>query len=141
MDKKQYVVFGLIIVALCVVSSFLGWVAGRFRERQIIDEYALVSIASRLQVVADWENIREYVYCDVLLLGDKWSKIETKLAQVGPFTRYDTTNFSYTTINFDEYFTGVHVGDLYLVFDEEDRLDEILRLTNFGDTISPYECP
>jgi hypothetical protein len=139
--KLKYLI---IIVGVALVTALLataaGIAVGRIWERSIVERYELEAIANRLQVEADWEIVRSYVYCNILVLGSGRVDIEEQLQRVGPYHARRDSLHPYFTVSFDNYFARLALGDLYLAYDESDRLVEKMRWAGIGETM-PLNCP
>ncbi len=140
MNTRSIVTVSAAVLVSCAVFLPSGVAAGRLWQRAIDDQHTLEAVAKRLSVTPDWEMVANYAYCDLLPLGITKQEIENTLVLVGPYQWQKDSLHPYYTVYFDDYFTRTALGDLYLVFDSNDRLTEKLKWIGLGET-TPINCP
>jgi hypothetical protein len=80
-----------------------------------------------------------HVYCDVLEIGAERGDVETRLLQVGSFTKMENLTYSYITIAFDDPFIRAELADLTLGFDKNGQLGGKFKGTPLSQVA--IECP
>lgn len=80
MSKTYKVIF--LIIAFCFCFG-TGTIAGRIWEYKYLSNMEAIKIAERVGINPTWSDIRQYVYCKVLKIGESRANIETELGKVG----------------------------------------------------------
>jgi hypothetical protein len=101
-------------------------------------ESVLSEVASRLNVKADWDMVRYWVYCDAMNAGTQRPLVESNLERVGKFRKngkkgYDEGRkiFSERYV-FEDQFIYEQLGDLRALYDAQDILTARWRTEQDG---------
>jgi uncharacterized protein YneF (UPF0154 family) len=129
-----YSFFWIISLIVCLIA---GIISGRIWQYSLDQEYALSSLAERLEVDNDPQIIRNKVHCHLLEMGASKSSIEKTLNNIGMYQEYDAWNGS-TLIAFDDYFTRLTIDDLVLRFEDDKLVEKSIDVT---DSTIPIRCP
>jgi len=129
---------GRAIVLLLFLSLCTGLVSGRLWQHSIDENRELTAVSKRIGVAGKWTDVRDYVYCIVLVPGKTRSEIDEHLQQVASHhSRYWEDGRA--IVVFDNDFVRVALGDLHLWFNVDDELTDKGRLA--GLEIEMITCP
>jgi hypothetical protein len=135
--KIIMLILGIAVLIYCVVSVMPALI--NQWQFSVKSREELNSLSSRLGVEADWEAVRNKIYCDVLIEGETLDTIETDLRKITSIhvVRDDDQNPYYTI-----YFTKPYVilDDVGLDFDDNGHLIRKFRRVGLGDMTS-IDCP
>ena len=144
MRRNLQIIIALVISALIFCPS--GILIGRLWETwdrfQRSDQEVRRSLALRLGTYDNWDVITLRVYCELFYAGMTQLEVREQLDKVGGYSwKWDAVLSDLAYIYFtDDNIIGLHLGEMVLRFDENDRLKWVTRYTPMGDP-NPVECP
>lgn len=131
MDKLYKAI--LYFVAFCFCFG-LGSIVGRSWEYKDLSNMEAINIANRVGVNPTWNDIRQYVYCDVMQIGKSRADIESELGKVG---LYPTKEDDYIYSGND--FVHSEIGNLYARYDANNILTYKGKM--FFSDVTSLSCP
>jgi hypothetical protein len=125
----------IMVIMLCVI--FLTPPLINMRERSIKSSEALDRISAHLDVDADWDVVRNKIYCDILREGETLERIESSLNEITSVTMFKEDDLWYTIYFTEPY---VNIDDVGLTFDKNNHLIGKFRRVGIGD-VTAINCP
>lgn len=119
---------------MCILASFLFYA---IIQISFDINKAVEKISSQLNISPEGDAIRDYVYCNLLVIGDTQPQVETKLRLIGDFSIYG--NYFVKKYRFNNSDFNFLIKELHLTYDRNWRLQEKGFSAGFGD-YKKIEC-
>lgn len=134
--RRQTITLLIILISITLGSCFGGVIIGRIWQYSSDSKHKAYLVARSLEIYPeDWKTIKQYVYCDVLEIGANRKSIQAEFIKINSYK----IGAGGTYFFYDPFVTS-NLGEIYLVFDNNDYLEEKYKRLSFGE-LSPLECP
>jgi hypothetical protein len=117
-------------LAICLFSVCL--IAGLAAIKINIDlNNSVEEISSELHIAPNVDIVRDYVYCELLVIGDTQPQIEENLRKIGAFSVYG--DYFVKKYQFKNPDINYIIKELHLTYDKSWRLKKKGIAVGFGD--------
>lgn len=124
----KFVLIGCAVVIVCLVFGFCGYL---YWQTAVDEQTAARNIANRLGIQPDPATVTDYVYCQLIVLGEPKQKVEENLSKVGSY--HSDQNNSFTSYTFDDPYIGPFLGEIQLDYDSNWVLIAKGKRVSLGD--------
>ena len=138
-DRKRVILVfaSIFMMMVCMAFTFAGVVGGRLWQASIDNQRVLREVSTRLSIGEDWNEVKYYVDCEILVLGTSRDEIENQLLRVGPYHSRDFA--AHSMFVFENYFIRRVLLDYTLYFDDKGLLTTKQRRTGLENV--DISCP